>query len=337
MISNEDNDVLCGRFSDTEILGAVSQCGSSKSPGPDGLNFHFVKNNWDIIGANFTTTIHSFQDSGFIPRGCNASFITLIPKRKNPSILNDFRPISLVFCIYKVIAKVLANRLKGVLLKVIDNNQTAFLSGRGLLDSVLVASETIDYLRKEKSKGVVVKVDFEKGYDLLDWDFLMYMMGRLGFNHKWIRWIKTCLAFATISVQVNGSPTNEFKPRRVLRQGDPLTPFLFIIVAERLAGLVKEASKIGIFEGVRVGHKNVEVRLLQFADDTLFFCQPHLYCVLAIKMILRCFELVSSLKVNFHKGTIGTIGLCEVDLVGFSKCLNSGRMNLPFNYLGMTI
>ena len=106
---------------------------------------------------------------------------------------------------------------------------------------------------------------------------------------------------------------------------------------ERLAGLVRDASKIGILKGVRVGHKNVEVRLLLFADDTLFFCQPHLHYVLAIKAILRCFELVSGLKVNFHKSTTGTIGLCEVDSVVFSKCLNSGRMNLPFNYLGMTI
>jgi len=101
--------------------------------------------------------------------------------------MNDYRPISLVSCIYKVIAKVLANRLKGVLPKVIHNNQTAFLSGRGLFDNVLIASESVHYLRKEKSKRVVVKVDFEKAYDSVDWDFLMYMMDILGFNHKWIR------------------------------------------------------------------------------------------------------------------------------------------------------
>jgi len=99
----------------------------------------------------------------------------------------------------------------------------------------------------------------------------------------------------------------------------------------------KYKNSRGILEGVRVGYKNVEVRLLLFADDTLFFCQPHLHCVLAIKAILRCFELVSGQKVNFHKSTTSTIGLCEVDSLVFTKCLNSGRMCFPYKYLGMII
>jgi len=121
-----------------------------------------------------------------------------------------------------------------------------------------------------------VKVDFEKTYDLVDWDFLMYMLDKLGFHKKWIHWIKACMTSTTISVLVNGSPTTEFKSKRGLRQGDPLAPFLFIIVAKGLAGLVRKASKIGILEGVGVGSNNVDVKLLQFADDTLFFCQPRL-------------------------------------------------------------
>ena len=115
--------------------------------------------------------INSFYDSVYIPRGCNASFITMVPKRENPSTLNEYRTISLVSCVYKVISKILANRLKRVLLKVIDKYQTAILSGRGLLDSVLVVKETVDFLKKEKQKGVIVKVDYVKAYDSVDWDF----------------------------------------------------------------------------------------------------------------------------------------------------------------------
>jgi len=134
--------------------------------------------------------------------------------------------------VHKVISKILANRLKRVLSKVIDNHQTAFLSGRGMLDSVLIANETVDFLKKEKLKRVIVKVYYEKAYDSVDWDFWIYMMGRMGFCDKWMKWIKTCLSYATISVLVNGSPTKEFRPKRGLRQGNPLASFLFLIVAE---------------------------------------------------------------------------------------------------------
>jgi len=153
----------------------------------------------------------------------------------------------------------------------------------------------------------------------------------------WINWIKACLSSATMSLLANGSPTKEFKPRRELRQDDPLAPFLFIVAAEGLAGLVREASRIQILERVKVGHKSVEVNFLQFADDTLFFCQPQIHSVLEIKAILQSFEVVSSLKVNFYKSHVGSIGLSVEDSTIFTKCLNSGRMDVPFKYLGMTI
>jgi len=126
-----------------------------------------------------------------------------------------------------------------------------------MLDNILVANETVDYLKKEKKSGVIVKVDFEKAYDSVDWKFLYYMLGRLGFNCKWIKWIKACLESATISVLVNGSPKKEFKPKRGLRQGDPLASFLFLIVVEGLAGLVREAKRAGLFKRVEVGPQGV--------------------------------------------------------------------------------
>ena len=136
---------------------------------------------------------------------------------------------------------------------------------------------------------------------------------------------------------VNGSSTREFRPSRGLRQGDPLAPFLFLIMVEGLAGLFKEASRIGVFEGVTIGNKGVEVKLLQFADDTVFFCQPKFKCILAINVILRSFEIASGLKVNFNKSKIGALGISELDLNIFSDTLNCGRMRISFTYLGITI
>jgi len=323
-IGAADNERLCSTFNDEEILEAVDQCEGTKSPGPDGFNFNFIKSNWNIIRADIINVIQCFYETGYIPRGCNASFITLIPKKESPISLGDYRPISLVGCVFKLIAKILANRLKGVLENVIDMKQFAFLSGGGLLDSVLIANEMVDYLRKDRVKGVIVKVDYEKAYDSVEWNFLEYMMRRLGFVNKWINWISMCLKSTTVSILVNGSPTKEFKPKRGLRQGDPLAPFLFLIMAEGLASLVREAIRIGVLEGIKVGEKEVEVTLLQFADDTLFVCQPNYQSILAIKAILCSFEVVSSLRVNFYKSKVGGVGISKMEMTIFSKCLNCG-------------
>jgi len=128
-ISAADNNLLCDNITDVEVLEAVSQCGSSKCPGPDGFNFAFVKKYWEVIGKDIVQAIRNFHSTGFIPRGCNATFITLIPKKDNPSNLNEFRPISLVGCVYKILSKIIANRLKKVLPNIIDVNQSASLMG----------------------------------------------------------------------------------------------------------------------------------------------------------------------------------------------------------------
>ena len=175
-----------------------------------------------------------------------------------------------------------------------------------------------------------------KKHDPVEWNFLEYMIRRLGFVNKWINWISTCLKSATVSVLVNGSPTKEFKPKRGLRQGDPLAPFLFLIVAEGLVRLVREVTRIGVLEGINVGEKEVDVTLLRFADDTLFVCQPNYQSILVIKAILRNYEVVSGLRVNFYKSKVGGVGILEMDMTIFCKCLNCGRMSFPL-YLGVSI
>ena len=167
----------------------------------------------------------------------------------------------------------------------------------------------IEDIRRRRKRGLCLKVDFEKAYDSVRWDFLYDMLGRLGFHSVWIKWIRGCLESATISVLVNGSPTEEFQPMRGLRQGDPMAPFLFIVVAEGLAGLVRQAMKANLMSGVKVGNKEVEVSFLQFADDTLFFCEESWSNVVIMKSILRGFELASGLKINFHKSRLAGVNV----------------------------
>lgn len=139
-------------------------------------------------------------------------------KKKNPQGLNGFRPISLIGCIYKIIAKILAIRLKGVLSGVISKSQTTFVHGRKILDGVLLANEIINVAKRKRWWLLMFKEDFEKAYNLVSWNFIEYMVIRMGFNEKWRSWMKACIFIGSVSVLVNGSPTSEFTMEKGLRQ-----------------------------------------------------------------------------------------------------------------------
>jgi len=153
----------------------------------------------------------------------------------------------------------------------------------------VVANEVINEIKKKKKECVIVKVEFEKAYYTVSWNYLMYMMERLGFCRKWIHWIKGCLSYASVSILVNGSPTTEFNPQRGLRQGDPLAPFLFLIAAEGLVRVVRQANNLGFLEGVKVGSRETKICMLQFADDIMFVPRAITQNIITLKSILKCF------------------------------------------------
>jgi len=180
-ISAADNEMLVSTFSEEEVKEAVWDCESSKSLGPDGFNFGLIKFCWEFIKEDILLAVNDFARVGKWPRGTNASFVCLVPKLESPQSLCDFRPISLVGCLYKIISKLLSLRLKKVMSKIIDSRQFAFLAGKGILDSVLVANEVLEEAKRRKKSCLFFKVDYEKAYDSVRWDFISYMLERLGF------------------------------------------------------------------------------------------------------------------------------------------------------------
>ncbi|MCH93790.1 LINE-1 reverse transcriptase like, partial [Trifolium medium] len=243
ILSSSDGDKLVQPFLMEEIKAAVWDCDSYKSPGPDGVNLGFFKDFWEILKIDLLNFFAEFHRQGILTKGLNSTFITLIPKVANPQRVAEFRPIALVSSIYKILAKVLANRLRSVIGKVVSHSQSAFISGRQILDGVLIANELVDEAKREKKELLMFKVDFEKAYDSVDWDYLDDVMKTMHFPVLWRKWIMECVSTASASVLVNGSPTDEFSLERGLRQGDPLSPFLFLLAAEGLHVLM-EAMKL---------------------------------------------------------------------------------------------
>ncbi|XP_028193184.1 uncharacterized protein LOC114378756 [Glycine soja] len=320
-----------------EVRQAIWDCGSERCPGPDGFNFKFIKKFWHLFKPDILHFLDEFHANGVFPRGGNASFLALIPKVLDPHTLNDYRHISLRGCMYKIVAKLLAKRLKVVMPFIINETQYAFIEGRHLLHSALIANEVIDEAKRSNKSCLIFKVDYEKAYDSVSWNFLMYMMRRMGFSPKWIKWIEGCVKSASISVLVNGSPTIEFIPQRGLRQGDPLAPFLFNIAAEGLNGLMRRAVEYNLYKPFLVSANRVPINILQYADDTIFFGEAAKENVEAIKVILRSFELVSGLRINFSKIYFGVFGVTDQWKQEAANYLHCSLLAFPFVYLGIPI
>nr|GEY68042.1 RNA-directed DNA polymerase, eukaryota [Tanacetum cinerariifolium] len=198
VLSQEDRQFIEREVSIDEIKKAVWDYVTDKAPGSDGFTFGFYRRYWDLIHWDVTNVVRYFFTHCDIPHGCNSSFITLIPKNQNAKLVKDFRPISLIGSFYKIIAKILANRLVSVI------------------------------------KGLINEVNFEKAYDSVRWDFLDEVLRKFGFGDKWCKWIQCCLKSSRGSILVNGSPTKEFAFGRGFKQGDPLSSFLFILIMESL-------------------------------------------------------------------------------------------------------
>uniref|UniRef100_A0A2N9IAI6 Reverse transcriptase domain-containing protein n=1 Tax=Fagus sylvatica TaxID=28930 RepID=A0A2N9IAI6_FAGSY len=240
---------------------------------------------------------------------------------------------------YKIIAKVLANRLSDVLSKLISTSQNAFVGGRQILDSVLVANESLDSHMKSGSPGMLCKLDIEKAYDHVNWNFLLYMLRRCGFSERWRHWIYTCVSTARFSVLVNGRAHGFFSSSRGLRQGDPLSPLLFIIVMEALSRMLSRAVSGGYISGFSVGNSTgVELSISHslFADDTLIFCGADSEQAWYLRGVFIWFQAISGLKINLSKSELVPVGPVPnvPELAGIMGC---SVASLPLTYLGLPL
>jgi hypothetical protein len=335
-----DNHLLHD-FSAVEVRKALDSIGDLKAPGPDGTLSLFYKKFWDIVGEQVTSEVLGVLNGGPFPQGWNETTIVLIPKVSTPLSIKDLRPISLCNVLYKLVSKVLANRLKNILPEVISSTQSAFVPGRLITDNILIAYELTHYLkRKQKGKTgyAAIKLDMSKAYDRVEWCFLQDMMRKLGFHPRWIDLIMKCVSSLSYRIKVNRVLTEPFLPERGLQQGDPLSPYLFLLCAEGFSVLLKKAEEEGNLKGVRVCPGAPAVSHLLIADDSLILCRADGRDAKQLRRILHAYQECSGQTINKQKSAIMfSANTRETKKGEVMQILEIQKETMNERYLGMPV
>ncbi|KAE8660431.1 hypothetical protein F3Y22_tig00116951pilonHSYRG00119 [Hibiscus syriacus] len=246
-------------FSEEEVWVAVKSLDGTRAPGPDDFSLDFFKKFWKYIKGEVMRFVEEFYWGKVEDISFKKSYIALIPKKLEAISPADFRPISLVGSMYKIVSRLLAKRLGSCLSEVIREHQFAFMAGKQIADCSLIANEVIDGLFKTMKEAVLIKAYFSKAFDTVDCQFLNLILKKMGFGRRWRKWVNFCISTPSIVVLVNDSPSNSFSIKRGLRQGCPLSLLLFNIVGEALTGMFKKALDIGLCRGWKLGPERYSV------------------------------------------------------------------------------
>ncbi|WMV31736.1 hypothetical protein MTR67_025121 [Solanum verrucosum] len=311
-----DNIMLHSQFTEDEIKDCVMACAGDKAPGPDGYTMAFFITCWEVVRKEVVAAIQNFHDHGET-------------RSRYPLGAHRVRSFS----------KVLTIRLKKVVYNLVDARQMAFIKGRQVMDAILIANECVEERKNSKVPGILCKFDIEKAYDHLHWGFLWKSLENMGFGGKWLKWIKFCTTTVKFSILINGAPSGFFSSERGLRQGDPLSPFLFILAMEGLNDMLRTAQTRGWIRGFNANMNNKQglaISHLQYVDDTLIFCDADNSQLKYLSVILILFEAISGLHINWGKSFIFTVN--EVPRINMLANILGGKVgDLPTTYLGMPL
>eukprot|EP00253_Pinus_taeda_P035376 PITA_35376 len=333
LVTAQHNEILMRPINAQEVDEAMGQLKEGKAPGPDRFTTTFFHAFWDMIKGEVWQVVEESRAKRWLLPALNSTFITLIPKEENSVTPEKFRPIALCNVLYKIISKVIANRLKPLLPMIISPEQSGYVEGQQIMDGIILTHEIIHSLKSSKQAGMLLKLDLSKAFDKLSWSYIENMLKAFGFCHSWIRWIMSLISSTHFSLLVNGLPSRPFKPSRGIRQGDPLSPFLFIIMAEGLGRHLKQALLSNQLKGISI-HNSPASSHQQFVDDTMLYGYPSAQEATYLKSLLKEFSDASGLQVNKAKSQIFFFHTPPLVKLAITRILIFHAASLPSTYLG---
>nr|XP_027082134.1 uncharacterized protein LOC113704429 [Coffea arabica] len=339
LLSEDDNEQLQNMPSFEEVRDVVFAMDGDSAAGPDGFTGKFFTSSWDIIGRDVYRAVLNFFCGEELPRQVTATSIILLAKVARTKSFSEFRPISLCNFVDKILSKILAARLAPILPKIISTNQSGFVRGRLISDNYLLAQELLSNMgSKVRGGNVALKLDMMKAYDRVVWPFLINVLRAFGFGEQWIDMVWRLISNVWFSVVVNGALFGFFKSARGLRQGDPLSPALFIIGAEVLSRSLNSLPCFRGFHGFSVPRGCPLVTHLGYADDVLVFSSASAGSLKLVKRVLTNYEAVSGQRINAGKSCF-----LVHPKVGLSRRMAIQRLTgfmykpFPIKYLGFPL
>ena len=338
LVSPLDNDLLSSIPNSDEIKRAVFSLNPNSAPGPDGFPGSLYQKCWHIVGEDVCKAITIFFQHSWLLPGFNSNFITLIPKNPSADSISNFRPIALANFIFKVIPKILSDRLSNIAPHLISNQQNGFVKGRHIHNSIGITSECFNMLdRKNFGGNIAIKLDIAKAFDTLDWGFLLKVLTAFGFSTVFINWIKCILNSAMLSILVNGTPCGYFSCSRGVRQGDPLSPILFCLAEEVLSRYISFHADNGSLKPIS-SPKGIKAPTHSlYADDVILFCRGDKTNLKLVQKILDDYAKASGQFINKSKSKIyfGKEAVHRKPEITTTMGMAAG--STPFNYLGVPI
>ena len=335
-IEQQDLALLEQVVSEEEVWNAIKALPPDRAPRPDGYTGAFYKHSWSVIKHDVLAAINAtlFGDCKAFGR-LNGALIVLLPKTADACEPAHYRPITMIHSVAKLISKILALRLAPRMQSLISHEQNAFIRGRSIHDNFKYIQRAAVLLRKTRTSKILLKLDIAKAFDTVQWSFLLDVLQAMGFGVRWRRWIATLLSTTSSSILLNGQVGRKIRHQRGVRQGDSLSPMLFICAMEVLARLFNAAREAGVLRNLADGRIRFQCSL--YADDVILFAFPNASEATAIKGILQIFEEVSGLATNMAKCSITNIFGAEGILPELQQILGCRIAAFPIRYLGLPL